>query len=131
MWVNSPRMLHQLDEVRQRGVPIITFNPLHERGLERFTNPQNPLQMLTLSETTISTQYHQVSPGGDLAAIVGLCKALIAADDDAKRAHQKERVLDVDFIREHTSGYETFESAVRGFEWSDIENCAGLRRQEI
>jgi anaerobic selenocysteine-containing dehydrogenase len=87
--------------------------------------------MLTLSETTISTQYHQLSPGGDLAAIVGLCKALIAADDETKRAHQSERVLDVDFIREHTSGYEAFENAVRGFEWSDIENCAGLRRQEI
>jgi anaerobic selenocysteine-containing dehydrogenase len=84
--VNSPRMLHQLDEVRQRGVPIITFNPLRERGLERFTNPQNPLQMLTLSETKISTQYHQLNPGGDLAAIVGLCKALIAADGKAKAA---------------------------------------------
>jgi molybdopterin-dependent oxidoreductase alpha subunit len=129
--VNSPRMLHQLQAVRERGAPIITFNPLRERGLERFTNPQSPVQMLTLSETTISTQYHQVSPGGDLAAIVGLCKALIAADDDARRAHQSERVLDVDFIREHTSGYEAFENAVRGFEWSDIENCAGLRRQEL
>ena len=32
--VNSPRMLHQLQEVRERGVPIITFNPLRERGLE-------------------------------------------------------------------------------------------------
>jgi anaerobic selenocysteine-containing dehydrogenase len=40
--VNSPRMLHQLQEVRERGVPIITFNPLRERGLESFTNPQSP-----------------------------------------------------------------------------------------
>jgi molybdopterin-dependent oxidoreductase alpha subunit len=109
--VNSPRMLHQLQAVRDRGAHIITFNPLRERGLERFTNPQSPAQMLTLSETTVSTQYHQLSPGGDLAAIVGLCKALIAADDDAKRAHQTERVIDVDFIREHTSGYEEFENA--------------------
>jgi anaerobic selenocysteine-containing dehydrogenase len=29
---NSPRMLHQLDEAAQRGVPIINFNPLRERG---------------------------------------------------------------------------------------------------
>ena len=64
--VNSPRMLHQLQEVRERGVPIITFNPLRERGLESFTNPQSPLEMLTLSETKISTQYHQLQPGGDL-----------------------------------------------------------------
>ena len=33
-------MLHQLQDARRRGVPIITFNPLRERGLERFTNPQ-------------------------------------------------------------------------------------------
>ena len=44
--VNSPRMLHQLQEVRERGVPIITFNPLRERGLESFTNPQSPIEML-------------------------------------------------------------------------------------
>jgi molybdopterin-dependent oxidoreductase alpha subunit len=129
--VNSPRMLHQLQEVRQRGAPIITFNPLRERGLERFTNPQSPAQMLTLSETKISTQYHQLNPGGDLAAIVGLCKALIAADDKAREAHQNERILDIEFIAEHTSGYDAFERAVRGFEWSEIENCTGLKREEI
>ncbi|MDT9086455.1 CbbBc protein, partial [Escherichia coli] len=39
---NSPRMLHDLDAARQRGAPILTFNPLRERGLERFTNPQSP-----------------------------------------------------------------------------------------
>ena len=31
---------------RKRGVPIIVFNPLRERGHERFTNPQNPAEML-------------------------------------------------------------------------------------
>jgi molybdopterin-dependent oxidoreductase alpha subunit len=129
--VNSPRMLHQLDEVRQRDVPIITFNPLRERGLERFTNPQNPFKMLTLSETKISTQYHQLNPGGDLAAIVGLCKALIAADDKAKALHQSERILDVDFIAEHTDGYGAFEAAVRGFDWPEIERCSGLTREAI
>ena len=129
--VNSPRMLHQLDEVRQRGVPIITYNPLRERGLERFTNPQSPAQMLTLSETKISTQYHQLRPGGDLAAIVGLCKALIAADDNARESHQRERVLDVDFIAEQTSDYDAFEAAVRGFDWPEIESCSGLDRAAI
>src|SRR4051812_8615952 len=129
--VNSPRMLHQLQAVRERGAPIITFNPLRERGLERFTNPQNPIQMLTLSETKISTQYHQLSPGGDLAAIVGLCKALIAADDEAQALHQSERILDVDFIAEHTDGYGAFEAAVRGFDWPDIEHCSGLTREAI
>jgi hypothetical protein len=62
-------MLHPLQEAAQRGVPIVTFNPLRERGLERFTNPQSPVEMLTGSSTQISTQYHQVKAGGDLAAL--------------------------------------------------------------
>ena len=45
---------------RKRGVPIITFNPLRERGLERFTNPQSPIEMLTRRATRISDA---VSPG--------------------------------------------------------------------
>ena len=65
---NAPRMLHPLQEAAQRGVPIITFNPLRERGLERFTNPQNPIQMVA-GGTRISTQYHQVRVGGDAAAM--------------------------------------------------------------
>ncbi len=30
--VNAPRMLHDFQEVRKRGVPIVTINPLVERG---------------------------------------------------------------------------------------------------
>src|SRR5690606_12389949 len=42
---NSPLMLHQLDDASQRGVPIITINQLREQGLDKFANPQNPLQL--------------------------------------------------------------------------------------
>ena len=36
---NSPRMLHALQHASERGVPIIVYNPLRERGLESFINP--------------------------------------------------------------------------------------------
>ena len=128
--VNSPRMLHQLQGVRKRGVPIITFNPLRERGLERFTNPQSPLEMITLSETQISTQYHQLNPGGDLAALVGMSKALLAMDDEAK-ANGSERAIDVDFIANDTAGFDNFVATMRQFQWRDIELCSGLKRADI
>jgi anaerobic selenocysteine-containing dehydrogenase len=73
---NSPRMLHDLQEARWRGVPIVTFNPLHERGLEDFINPQSPREMPTADATQICTQFHQVKTGGDMAAMMGVCKAL-------------------------------------------------------
>lgn len=60
---NSPRMLHQLQDARRRGVQIISFNPLRERGLERFVNPQSPAEMLIKPATEISTQYHQLMVG--------------------------------------------------------------------
>jgi molybdopterin-dependent oxidoreductase alpha subunit len=126
---NAPRMLHPLQEAAQRGVPIITFNPLRERGLERFTNPQNPIQMV-LGGTRISSQYHQVRFGGDAAAILGICKAVIQADDDAENVGQPQ-VLDVDFIEQHTKGFEAFAEYCRGLSWSAIERVSGLCRQEI
>ena len=128
--VNSPRMLHQLQAARKRGVPIITFNPLRERGLVSFTNPQSPGEMLTGQETAISTQYHQVKPGGDTAAIMGLCKAVLALDDAAVAAGA-QRVLDTAFIEEHTQGIEDFLASVRSCGWPDIEREAGLTRAAL
>src|SRR5690606_30144955 len=121
---------HQLQAARQRGVPIITFNPLHERGLERFTNPQSPTEMLTLSETEISTQYHQLFPGGDLAALVGMCKLLLEMDDAGKN-NGGGRALDPASIDEHTRGFQEFADVMRRFEWHEIEACSGLTRAAL
>lgn len=150
---SSPRMLHQLQEASQRGVPIVTFNPLRERGLERFTNPQNPAEMLSGSSTRISSQYHQVKAGGDTAALMGIAKALFAMDEgthgngsngssglaDAAKslfgtsAGEPARVatagiIDRKFIAEHTHGFEEFEKAVKSCPWSRIEQRSGLTR---
>lgn len=127
---NSPRMLHQLQDARKRGVPIITFNPLRERGLVSFINPQAPAEMLTGDETCISTQYHQVKAGGDIAAITGLCKAIIAADDAAKHSGGP-RILDVDFIAQHTHGFDEFADFVRASQWPEIEHESGLTQQAL
>ncbi|WP_300574153.1 FdhF/YdeP family oxidoreductase [Phenylobacterium sp.] len=122
---NSPRMLHDLQKAVRRGATIITFNPLRERGLEAFRNPQSPFQMLTSDDTEISAQYHQVKTGGDLAAITGLCKWLIEADDMA-RAAGNPALLDHDFIGQYTQGFEAFAEACRQADWADIERESGL-----
>ena len=127
---NSPRLLHDLQRASQRGVPIVTFNPLRERGLERFRNPQSPAQMLTGEDTRISTHYYQVKAGGDIAAIMGMCKTIIAADDEAQRT-DTARVLDADFIAEHTHGFEAFAALARSTQWIDIEHESGLSRTDI
>jgi molybdopterin-dependent oxidoreductase alpha subunit len=127
---NSPRMLHDLQEASRRGVPIVTFNPLRERGLERFINPQSPVEMMTGASTRISSQYHQVKAGGDIAAITGMCKALFALDD-AAQVNGEARVLDQAFILRHTHGFEAFEAFVRAADWSDITRESGLGKAAI
>jgi len=128
--VNAPRMLHDLQECAKRGVPIIVFNPLVERGHERFSNPQSPVEMLVKPPTRISSQYHQIKVGGDKAALMGLCKAVFEADDTARESGG-EHVLDIAFINEHTHGFAEFEKAVREIGWPELERRSGLTRQAI
>jgi len=127
---NAPRMLHDLRSARKRGVEIVTFNPLRERGLERFTDPQNPIEMATLKETAISTQYHQVKAGGDIAAMMGIAKFLVEWDDAALAAGAVP-VLDHAFIDAHTKGFDAFVDAVRAASWPDILAESGLQKEEI
>ncbi|MBV8593032.1 MAG: FdhF/YdeP family oxidoreductase, partial [Caulobacteraceae bacterium] len=127
---NSPRMLHDLQACARRGVPIITFNPLKERGLERFRNPQSPFQMATGAETPISSQYYQVKTGGDLAVMTGIAKWLIETDDKAATLGAGA-VIDHAFIDEQTSGFPAFASFCRATSWGDIERESGLSRSDI
>ncbi|MDB5738811.1 MAG: fdoG, partial [Sphingomonas bacterium] len=127
---NSPRMLHQLQAAVKRGCKIITFNPLKEPGLEKFRNPQSPIEMLTPKYTPISSQYHQVKAGGDMAAIAGMCKALIEWDDVARLGGQPA-VLDHAFIAEHTKDFDVFAASMRILEWPQIEAESGLDRQAL
>ncbi len=127
---NSPRLLHSLQEVRERDVPIVVFNPLRERGWEAFVNPQRPGQMLTNNPTQIATEYHQVRAGADIAAMMGIAKTVLALDDEAKRTGAA-RILDEAFIADHTHGFGDFETRVRQTDWTEIETTSGLPRSSL
>lgn len=127
---NSPRFLHTLQDAVNRGVKIVTFNPVREKGLEVFTNPQRPEEMLTGKETRISCQYHQVRAGGDIAALMGLCKYLLAAEEESW-VTQKQHLLDQDFIAQHTEGFDSFAEMIRSTSWADIEGESGLSRAAL
>jgi molybdopterin-dependent oxidoreductase alpha subunit len=127
---NSPRMMGYLHDMARRGVPIVTFNPLRERALVVFANPQNAVEMLTRKGQKISSQYHQVRAGGDIAAIQGMCKAIITAHDEANSGGCTH-ILDLDFIGRHTHGFEAFAAYVRGLCWEQLEHYSGLTREDM
>ena len=127
---NSPRFLHNLKDLKDRGGKIVTFNPVIEQGLVSFVDPQSPLAMLTGNETVISDQYHQVKAGGDVAAILGMCKVVVEADDAARKAGEKE-VIDHDFIAQHTTGFEAFIACCKEADWAEIETASGLAEEAL
>lgn len=123
---NSPRFLHPLQKAVERGCRIVSFNPIREKGLLAFTNPQRPTQMLTGRDTDISCQYLQVRAGGDIAAIMGLCKYVLAQEEA-----RGGTVLDHGFIAEHCTGFEEFRTLVANTSWERIEQESGLSRTDI
>jgi molybdopterin-dependent oxidoreductase alpha subunit len=127
---NSPRMLTELHRASRRNVPIVVFNPLRERALERFAAPQNPVEMATFGETRIASEYCQVRIGGDVAALKGVMKLVLEAHDEALR-NSLEPVLDPDFIAQHTHGFEAFADDLRRTSWDDILRVSGLSRQQL
>ncbi len=127
---NSPRMMTELHNASRRGVPIIVFNPLKEPALERFAAPQDPLEMATFGSTRIASEYCQVRVGGDAAALKGIMKLVLEADDAARGAGQPP-VLDTAFIAEHTDGFQAFAADIKQTAWDDILSTSGLPREQL
>ncbi|WP_054930865.1 FdhF/YdeP family oxidoreductase [Paraburkholderia sp. XV] len=122
---NHPRMMGTLHEASRRNVPIIVFNPLRERALERFADPQNFLEMATYASTRIASTYFQVDAGGDAAALKGVMKALLQMEAE------QGNVLDREFIAAHTEGFDAFAADLEATSWDDIEKASGLTRPDL
>ena len=127
---NHPRMLGTLREVARRGAPIVVLNPMRERGLERFQDPQAPLEMATDRATPIASAYHLVKVGGDLAVLKGMMKALFTADA-ADLANGRKGLLDREFIAAHTVGFEALKADIEATSWSEIVRRSGMTRADI
>ena len=122
---NHPRMMGTLHECSRRNVPIIVFNPLRERALERFADPQDMIEMASFGSTRIASTYYQVDAGGDAAALKGIMKALLQLE--AERGN----VLDRDFIAQHTNGFDAFSADLEATSWIDIERASGLSQAQL
>ncbi|WP_342755481.1 FdhF/YdeP family oxidoreductase [Pantoea sp. MBD-2R] len=127
---NHPRMLGTLREVAKRGAKIVAINPLRERGLERFTSPQSPVEMLSLSSTELASTYYKVRVGGDAAVLKGVMKCLLKMHDEALTAG-KPGVVDEAFIQQHTEGFAALKTDLDGTDWQHIEKVSGMTFAEI
>ncbi|MEZ9298807.1 FdhF/YdeP family oxidoreductase [Vibrio splendidus] len=127
---NHPRMLEPLREAVKRGAQVICFNPLKERGLERFQNPQVPVEMLSNGSKPTNTAYLRPALGGDMAVFRGMAKYLLQWERDAL-ANEGKAIFDRQFISEHTTGIDEYLAEVDATTWEHIAEQSGLALSEI
>lgn len=122
---NSPRMMSNLVEASKRGVPIVAVNPMPERALVRFADPQDIVQMATFGSTKIASEFVHIRIGGDLALVKGMMKVIF------EREARGERIIDREFIREHTVGLDAIREDAMAQAWPDLERVSGLKEDQI
>ncbi|MFH4462116.1 FdhF/YdeP family oxidoreductase [Vibrio diabolicus] len=127
---NHPRMLEPLREAVKRGAQVICLNPLKERGLERFQNPQMPIEMLSNGSEPTNTAYLRPALGGDMAVFRGIAKFLLQWEREALQNGGKA-VFDREFIKQHTIGIDEYLSEVDATSWEHIAEQSGLDLSEI
>lgn len=116
---NHPRMLSALEKTKQNGGKIIAINPLPEAGLMKFTNPQNPIKMLT-GGTKLSDVFVPITINGDVAFFKALLLKLIEKEETIGN------VFDKAFINTYTSGIEAFISDVKTYDFKACLEASGV-----
>lgn len=122
---NHPRMLSALERCKENGGKIITINPLPEAGLMKFVNPQRPGKVLT-GGTPLTDLFLQVKVNGDVPLLKAIMLQLWYQE---KKAH--DTVFDWDFITEKTEGYEAFINELKTYDFEELVQASGVKRDKI
>lgn len=116
---NHPRFIHKLKDCRDRGGDVIMINPAKEPGLVKFALPKSPSSLIA-GGSDIASDYLQPHIGSDLAVLTAIGKALL-----------EQNALALDFIQQHTEGFDAYRQQLDNSEWDDLCSTTGLDKSEI
>ncbi len=122
---NHPRMLTTLQNAKENGAKIIAINPLYEAGLLRFKDPQK-FNGIFADGTEIADLYLQVKINGDMALLKGIMKELLAMEEVAPKT-----IVDWEFVKEKTQGWNEFVAALKMEEWGPLVVQSGITREQM
>jgi anaerobic selenocysteine-containing dehydrogenase len=122
---NHPRMLTALQKAKRNGCEIVHINPLPEAGMTRFKHPQEIGGWLGKG-TALADLFLQVRINGDVALLKGMMKDILAEEEK-----HPDRVLDHEFIEQHTTGFAEFKEALGRVHWGDLLEQCGVPKTKI
>lgn len=122
---NAPRMLTALADATRRGAKIVHINPMLEAAGTKTIVPHEIGDMARFHSTATSQLNLQVRPGGDLALMRAMAKAVLEAaeHDPAALAH--------DFLAEHTAWFTEYRDLVAATSWAELVEQSGLSEADI
>jgi molybdopterin-dependent oxidoreductase alpha subunit len=122
---NHPRMLSALQRAKDNGATIISVNPLPETGLIGFNNPQT-VRGIIGRKSQLTDIFLQVKLNGDMALLKAVISILLAEEEKAPGT-----VFDLEFIKEHTSGYQDYINSIRKYNIDELSKACGISLEQI
>src|SRR5262249_32070850 len=110
---NQPVSMKYLHFAKKAGARVVVVNPFREGALERYWVPSIPSS--ALFGTQVMDDYYAVRPGGDIAFMSGVLKALDEAGGWDER-FASERAIGADELRAH----------LKGLSWAEICADSGI-----
>ncbi|MFH0760340.1 MAG: FdhF/YdeP family oxidoreductase [Bacteroidota bacterium] len=121
---NHPRMLSSLQKAVKNGSTIVAVNPMLEASLTGFADPQKAGSYFG-KQTTLAQLYLQPVINGDMALVRGIVKAVLETEE------RKGNILDHDFIKNYTSGFDQYKQTVINTPWTEIVSASGVEKNKI
>src|SRR5262245_6446391 len=115
---NQPVSTKYLRAARKAGARVVVVNPFKEPALERYWIPSSFWS--ALFGTRLMDDYFAVRPGGDIAFLSGVLKAL----DEIGGWDEK-------FVAERTSGADELRAQLQKLPFSEIVSDSGVEEREI
>jgi molybdopterin-dependent oxidoreductase alpha subunit len=115
---NQPVSTKYLRAAKKRGARIVVVNPFREPALERYWIPSVPWS--ALFGTRLMDDYFPVRPGGDIAFMSGVLKALdeLGGWDEA-------------FVSARTNGASELRQRLKAQSWAELVADAGVEASEM
>lgn len=121
---NHPRMLSSLQKAVHNGASIVAVNPMPEASLLGFADPQQPGSYFG-KQTAMARCFLQPLINGDMALVRGIVKAVLETEE------AKGNILDQEFIRDYTSGFDPYKQIVTNTSWKEIVSASGVEKNKI
>jgi molybdopterin-dependent oxidoreductase alpha subunit len=122
---NHPRMLTTLQQAKKKGASIISINPIEEAGLISFQHPRNPTEWLT-APTKLTDLWLPVRINEDVALLKAINKILIEKENE-----RPGEVLDLDFIKEQTVGFDEFKKDLNRDDLRALIKKSGVAEDKV